>query len=262
MLTNPAQLIANDQWPVAERWLRARADERRHLTIYLSGAHAYGFPSPDSDLDLKCVHIAKTADLLAMTPNDNGREVTEIVDTVELDYSSHELGMVLRGVVTGNGNYIERILGDAMIATDGEFFDEVRRIVQALLSRRVANHYAGFATSQLKLFDRKSTAKKALYVLRTAATGRALLTRGQLITDLRRLLDYCPPAVNELFAIKQRGEREILPPDVAQRWRADLVAAIAAVETDAATSILPVSSTTEALAAANDWLLHVRRKNF
>jgi hypothetical protein len=30
----------------------------------LSGAHAYGFPSPDSDLDLKAIHVAKTADLL------------------------------------------------------------------------------------------------------------------------------------------------------------------------------------------------------
>ncbi|MFO0740531.1 MAG: nucleotidyltransferase domain-containing protein [Labilithrix sp.] len=31
---------------------RKKTPKREHLVIYLSGAHAYGFPSPDSDLDL------------------------------------------------------------------------------------------------------------------------------------------------------------------------------------------------------------------
>ncbi len=30
----------------------------------LSGAHAYGFPSPDSDVDLEAIHVATTTDLL------------------------------------------------------------------------------------------------------------------------------------------------------------------------------------------------------
>ena len=30
------------------------------MVVLLSGAHAYGFPSPDSDLDLKAIHLADT----------------------------------------------------------------------------------------------------------------------------------------------------------------------------------------------------------
>ena len=52
---------------VASRVLAHESAQRRHLVISLSGAHAYGFPSPDSDLDLKCVHLE--AALIALRRN-------------------------------------------------------------------------------------------------------------------------------------------------------------------------------------------------
>ncbi len=262
MLQNPQDVVSAEQWSVAQPWLAQRARERRHLAMYLSGAHAYGFPSPDSDLDIKCVHIANTAHLLAITPYDDGLEVTEVVDGVELDYSSHELGMVVRGIISGNGNYLERLLGPTMVDTDAELFTAARSIITALLSQRVANHYMGFASSQLKLFDSKPTAKRALYVLRTAATGRALLGQGHMVTDVHQLLHFCPDGTDELFAIKQRGETEALPLDRATAWRARLAAAIAALEPAKQGSTLPATPTDRSLHAANDWLLAVRRANF
>src|SRR3954464_15204484 len=86
--------------------------QRRHVVVYLSGAHAYGFPSPDSDLDLKCVHLAPTQELVGLYPVAEPAERMEIVDGVELDYGSNELGPVLHGAIKGNGNYLERILGE------------------------------------------------------------------------------------------------------------------------------------------------------
>jgi RNA repair pathway DNA polymerase beta family len=49
-------LLTEHQARVADRVLDEEATRREHLVVSLSGAHAYGFPSPDSDLDLKCVH--------------------------------------------------------------------------------------------------------------------------------------------------------------------------------------------------------------
>jgi uncharacterized protein len=69
------------------------------LVIYLSGAHAYGFPSPDSDLDLKCVHLARTRDLVGLEVIDDSRELIEVVDGVELDDGSNE--QALRGAIKG-----------------------------------------------------------------------------------------------------------------------------------------------------------------
>ncbi|HEY4239993.1 MAG TPA: nucleotidyltransferase domain-containing protein [Kofleriaceae bacterium] len=257
MTTDPWSVLTPHQAATARAFLAERAAERRHLVIYLSGAHAYGFPSPDSDLDLKCVHVAPTASLLGLAPPaDSVERAPAIVDGVELDYSSHELAHVLRGIVRGNGNYLERLLGDLVLGGDAALLASARPIVRGLLSGRAAHHYGGFARSQLKLFDQKPTAKRALYVLRTCGTGRALLARGELETDVARLAAFVPPEIDELLAIKRQAEQQVLDAAAVAAWRPRLLAAIAAVDT--APSILPPAPPPEALAAADAWLVGVR----
>jgi predicted nucleotidyltransferase len=85
--------------------------KRNHLVVALSGAHAYGFPSPDSDLDLKAIHIAPTRALLGLSEPPTTHDRMEVLEGVEIDYTSNELGAVLRGLLKGNGNYLERVLG-------------------------------------------------------------------------------------------------------------------------------------------------------
>src|SRR5678815_2699001 len=118
MTFDPWSVLTAKQAAVARAFLAAREQQRKHLVIYLSGAHAYGFPSPDSDLDLKCVHIAPTRDLVGLTLVDDPADRIDVIEGVELDYGSNELGPVLRGVLKGNGNFIERILGE--LALDGD----------------------------------------------------------------------------------------------------------------------------------------------
>src|SRR4051794_25148333 len=168
---SPWRVLTEHQAEVARGFLAAREAQRRHLVIYLSGAHAYGFPSPDSDLDLKCVHVAPTADLVGLVPVGDPGDRIVVVEGVELDYGSNELGPVLLGALKGNGNYLERLFGELALGGDRALLDEARAVVRPTLSRRVQRHYKGFATSQLHAFDDKPTAKRALYVLRTAATG-------------------------------------------------------------------------------------------
>lgn len=259
---DPWSVLSPAQADVAKRWLAERERERRHLVIYLSGAHAYGFPSPDGDLDLKCVHIAPTADLVGLTPPDDPPDRIEIVDGVELDYGSNELAPVLRGALKGNGNFLERILGELALGGDLALLEEARAVVRPLLSRRAARHYGGFATSQLKAFDEKPTAKRALYVLRTAATGRHLLAHGEIVTDIARLPELLPAELPELLEIKQRGERQELAPDHAATWRARLASAIEAVHAAWPTSVLPPDPPAPAAAALEDWVREVRRRHW
>ena len=253
------EVLSPHQAETARRFLAQRATERRHLVIYLSGAHAYGFPSPDSDLDLKCVHIAPTRDLVGLGAVEEVNDRTEIVDGVELDYSSNELTPVLRSIIKGNGNYLERILGDLTLGGDPVLLAEARALVKPLLSRRIAKHYGGFATSQLRAFDDKPTAKRALYVLRTAATGRHAMAHGEIVTDVARLAAFVPAEITELLEIKQRGERQELEPRHAQEWRERLVAAIDAVDGAWPSSILPLDAPPAAIAAVDAWLREVRR---
>src|SRR3954462_8210340 len=118
MSFDPWSGLTPKQIEVARTFVEARERERKHLVIYLSGAHAYGFPSPDSDLDLKCVHIAPTRELVGLSPPDDPPGRIDIVDGVELDYGSNELSGVLRGCIKGNGNYLERILGTLALGGD------------------------------------------------------------------------------------------------------------------------------------------------
>jgi predicted nucleotidyltransferase len=255
-------VLSAHQGEVARRFLADRERERKHLVIYLSGAHAYGFPSPDSDLDLKCVHIAPTADLVGLATVEDPGDRIEIVEGVELDYGSNELAPVLRGAIKGNGNFLERILGDLALGGDTTLLAEARAVVKPLLSRRCARHYSGFAASQLKAFDQKPSAKRALYVLRTAATGRHILAHGEIVTDVARLGEFVPAEIEELLAIKRTGERQELDADHAKAWRVRLAAAIDAVDAAWPTSILPPEPPTPAVDAVDAWLREVRRKNW
>lgn len=260
MTTDPWSVLSPHQQQVTRAFIADREKERRHLVIYLSGAHAYGFPSPDSDLDLKCIHIAPTGELVGLAPSDDPPDRIETIDGVELDYGSNELSPVLRGALKGNGNFLERILGELALGGDLALLAEAREVVRPLLSRRVGRHYGGFATSQLRLFDDKPTAKRALYVLRTAATGRCILERGELHTDVAKLRDFVPPEIDELLAIKRTGEKEPLMDAHAKTWRGRLYAAIAAIDTAWPRSVLQPDPAPEAITALDAWLRDVRKR--
>ncbi len=254
--------LTDHQAEVARAYLAERAAERDHLVIYLSGAHAYGFPSPDSDLDLKCVHVAPTRALVGLRTDPGGAERMIVQDGVELDYGSNELGDVLRGVVAGNGNYLERLLGTQVLGGDLEALATLRPLVTAVLSRRVARHYRGFAAAQLRAADERPTAKKLLYVLRTALTGRHLLATGELETDLTVLAPRYQLAVAPLVAIKQTGERVGLTADEQAAWRAVAVEALAALAAAPDTSPLPAEPPDAAVEALDAWLVAERRARF
>lgn len=262
MTTDPWRVLSAHQQTIARAYLADREAERRHLVVYLSGAHAYGFPSPDSDLDLKCVHVAPTADLVGLVPAGDPGDRIIVVDGVELDYGSNELGPVLLGALKGNGNYLERLFGALALGGDRALLDEARVVVRPTLSRRVTRHYRGFATSQLHAFDDKPTAKRALYVLRTAATGRHLLAHGDVVTDVAELRAFVPSEIDELLAIKLRGEREPLAAEHAAAWRAKLAAAIEAVDAAWPTSVLPSEPPAERIADVDAWLRDVRRRSW
>lgn len=249
---------------VVRAYVERQAALRHHLVVYLSGAHAYGFPSPDSDFDLKCVHVAPTADLVGLTPRPGGAERIEVIDGVEIDYGSNEVGAVLRGALRGNGNYLERLLGDLVITQDPAL-TELRPLVRAALSRLTFHHYVGFARSQLRAAQsmQPPPAKKVLYVLRTATTGTHLLRTGEMVTDLTRLLEESNlGAARELIDAKRAGERVPLTEETWARWRPELDRVFGTLADAHEHSPLPPEPTDDAVAAVEAWLVALRRAHF
>ncbi len=212
--------LTDPQRAVVARALAQEHARRTHVVVSLSGAHAYGFPSPDSDLDVKCVHLVPTRSLLGFPRTPAPAERLEVIDGVEFDYSSNELGGVLHGLLKGNGNYFERFLSRFELET-GPGFDTLVPLVRRALSTKVARHYAGFATQQREAFRATghTSTKKLLYVVRTTLTGVHVLLTGELETDVTRLAPrYGLDDVLELVEQKRRGERSELPRALADKW--------------------------------------------
>ncbi len=253
-----AQCLTQHQQQVAARAIAEESARREHVIVSLSGAHAYGFPSPDSDLDVKAVHLESTAALLGFPRTPSGAERLEVIDGVEVDYSSNELGGVLQGVLKGNGNYLERFLSGYEFSTS-PMVSSLRPLVQASLSRKLARHYQGFALGLLREWEGTGcrSAKKLLYVLRTTLTGTHALLEGAIVTDVNQLLArYGFNDASELIEQKRRGEKSELSPELSARWKARIPAALALLAEAEASSPLPeVAPNAEQLEA---WLIEQR----
>ena len=235
-------LLTTQQLDVARRVLAEESAARDHVVVYLSGAHAYGFPSPDSDLDLKAIHVAPTRALLGLGQIAPTHDRAEVLDEVEIDYTSNELGHALRGILQGNGNFLERVLGATTLAAS-PLLDSLRPVVQRALCRRVHRHYRGFATSQREALQAQPTVKRLLYVLRTTLTGTHLLRTGRLVTDVNELLDdYGLGAGRELIVRKRAGERVPLDGDVLSTWQGEVERLFAALDDAERTSALPAEA--------------------
>lgn len=250
-----------DQRAVADRVVAEQGARRDHLVVALSGSHAYGFPSPDSDLDIKAVHALPAARLLGLAQPKMAADFLRVIDGVEVDYTSNELGAVLAGILAGNGNYIERICGELILATS-EVHPELRELTVGALSRRVYRHYAGFARNQRAALEAAEapTAKKILYVLRTALTGTHLLATGELVTDVAVTAEaHGIGGVAELIEVKKAGERTALAPGQRERWTATLDRAMALLESARAASPLPIEPANAAEVDA--WLVDYRLKS-
>jgi predicted nucleotidyltransferase len=180
---------------------------------------------------------------------------------VEIDYTSNELAAALGGIVKGNGNYLERVLGAYPLLTS-PLLAELAPIVQRSVNKRYHRHYLGFATQQRQLFEKSGapTAKKVLYVLRTALTGTHLLRSGQLRVDLTENLDeYGYQDARELIERKKAGEQTVLDGATARHWLARVQRAFELLDQAHSASELPEDApNVEELDA---WLVDVRLRS-
>jgi uncharacterized protein len=253
-----ASVLTERQQAVSKRVLGEEEARREHLVVYLSGAHAYGFPSPDSDLDLKAIHIASTEELLGLDVPPPTYDRAEILDGEEIDYTSNELAHALLGILAGNGNFLERVLG-RMVARESLLLHELRPLVQASLSHRVHRHYRGFALNQLRFAEKEPTVKKLLYVLRTALTGIHVLETGELETDVTRLLGrYDLAEAQALVEAKRAGERTAMDPSLLTAWMPKVNALFTRLDTALTKTSLPEEPPNQA--EIRNWLLSVRKR--
>ena len=85
------------------------------LFASVSGAHLYGFASPDSDVDLRGCHILPVADLIGLDEPRLTLERMALVDGVEVDLVSHDLKKYVTLLIRQNGNYLEQLFSPLIV---------------------------------------------------------------------------------------------------------------------------------------------------
>src|SRR5438093_3625727 len=79
------------------------------LFVTVSGAHLYGFPSPDSDYDLRGVHVLPAEQVLGLTTGPETIEVSRDDDGLELDLVTHDAAKFFRLMLKRNGYVLEQL---------------------------------------------------------------------------------------------------------------------------------------------------------
>ncbi|MEU5303591.1 DNA polymerase beta superfamily protein [Streptomyces noursei] len=211
------------------------------LFATVSGAHLYGFPSRDSDVDLRGVHLLPVADLVGLREPAETRTLMGEHDGVETDLVTHDLRKFVRLLLRRNGYVLEQLLSPLVVHST-PVHEELVALAPGLFTSHHAHHYRGFAGTQWRLFEKTGELKPLLYALRVLLTGIHLMATGRLVAHLPTLAGGpdAPAYVPELVAAKEAAEHgptgDLVPPD---RLRADVEALHARLDAAQAATALP-----------------------
>ena len=166
----------------------AAAQPHRLVFATVSGAHLYGFPSADSDFDLRGVHVLPAREVLGLDAPRETIEVSELRDGIELDLVTHDAKKFFTLLLRRNGYVLEQLLSPLLVHTTPAH-EELVAIAPECITRYHAHHYLGFVATQWKLFEkeRPRRVKPLLYVYRVLLTGIHLARTGELEANLLRL---------------------------------------------------------------------------
>ncbi|MES2466201.1 MAG: nucleotidyltransferase domain-containing protein [Verrucomicrobiota bacterium] len=181
----------------------------------ISGAHLYGFPSPDSDFDLRGTHVLPVPQVVGLDEPQETLEDSRVLEGLEMDIVSHDARKFFRLLLRKNGYVLEQVLSPLVVLTTPEH-DELKSLARQCVTRHHAHHYLGFAETQWKIFlnEELPRVKPLLYLYRVLLTGIHLMRSGEVEANLETLLgEYPQPGVSDLIERKRNGkEKETLTP--------------------------------------------------
>ena len=198
-----------------ERRLSAiEAEERvRVLMAVESGSRAWGFPSPDSDYDIRFIYVRPRDWYLSLSPS---RDVIERPIVDEIDLNGWDIRKAFGLLLKSNAVVSEWIESPIRYRPDDPFVARFAALADAMLdARALAHHYARLGrTAADRWLDEGGdvTVKKYFYALRPALAIRVLRRHParrppmnlQALVALADLPTDAETAINGLVAAKAR----------------------------------------------------------
>lgn len=248
---------------VGRKFVERQSTPGRTIVCALTGSHFYGFPAPDSDLDLKAIHVAPTRSVLGLFRPNPTIDAEAPEDQILCDYTSNEAEQALRLLMRGNGNMLERIFSPHQLYDTPEL-RQLQDLAPAYRSRLAHRHYAGFfrqvCTQHEKDGDRR--VKPLLYAYRVALTGVHFLLTGDIVGDVTILAPlYGFPEMSPLVELYQAtSEKKTVSPDDDAHHRAVWNRLEAKLTWAHEHSVLPEQPADPG--ACSEWLIALRCRDF
>ena len=186
------------------------------IFVAVSGAHLYGFPSEDSDIDIRSCHAIDTKELFHIKKPREVFEHTTEYKGVEMDMVSFEIEKLLGLLIKNNSNVLEQIFAENLHPTIEH--KELRKIAEKAISKQVYHPYKGMAMQNYKKFIeslnpayRGKSIKKYLYVMRSYMAGIHALRTGKIEPDINKLnKEFKLKIVDELVKLKKEREKGLV----------------------------------------------------
>ena len=229
------------------------------LFATVSGAHLYGFPSPDSDYDLRGVHILPAEEALGLLPKRETIAAAGMRGDTEMDFVTHDVLKFFEMLLKRNGYVLEQLYSPLVVQSSPEH-EELKNIARGCVTRHHSHHYVGFATTQWNLFQKEDPprVKPLLYVYRVLLTGIHLMRTGRVEANLLTLnADIRLPYIGDLVSRKVTGaERSTFEDSEIEFHRAEFERLVVQLKMAEAESTLPEE--TNCRAALHDLLVRIR----
>jgi uncharacterized protein len=191
--------------------LRGIVEQQPYPLLFatISGAHLYGFPSPDSDYDLRGVHVLPLREVIRLKPSPELETLTvsSEMEGLEMDLVTHDARKFFNLLLKKNGYVLEQLYSPLVMFTTPDH-EELKAIAMQTITRHHSHHYLGFSASQWRLFNKQSPprVKPLLYVYRVLLTGIHLMRTGEVEANLVRLnQEFKLPYIGDLVQRKLSG---------------------------------------------------------
>lgn len=253
--------------PVVRREIEQRLDAVeasegvRLLMAIESGSRAWGFPSPDSDYDVRFIYVRPRDWYLSLVP---GRDVIEHAIVDEIDLNGWDVRKALGLLLKSNAVVSEWMLSPISYRANDPFVCKLAALADALLEpRALAHHYANLgkaaSTRWLDCTSDDVPVKKYFYALRPALAVRALRLNptARPPMNLQALIAVCDLPVSLVTRIAELVESKARTNEMSNGTRAPELEALIADEL-ARVSELPASvMPANAIARANELFLEL-----
>ena len=206
-----------------------KIEEEKDVKILLAcetGSRAWGFPSPDSDFDIRIIYKHKKDWYLSL--NEKKDSIDLMFENNEIDITGWDLKKSLKLLQKSNAPLLERIQSPIIYKCDDEFLSEMKTVAQNQYSRiATIHHYLSMTkkfTEELKETEEYKL-KKFFYALRSATACKWIVEKEQMppiefmqMVNGLNLSNSLKTRINELILLKStisesyyhKGEKELI----------------------------------------------------